>query len=185
MRALMTLICLGLAVFCPFAGSRVVQAQPSDSTAAKPDPWGPWQFLVGNWVGGGEGAPGQGMGAFDFTPDLQNKILVRHSHADYPASAGRPATVHDDLLIVYAPTDSGTARAIYFDNEGHTINYTAGFSADAKKLSFVSDPAPGPRFRLTYEKTAADTLGISFDIAPPKNPDSFSTYVAGKAWRKR
>ena len=52
--------------------------------------WGPAQFLVGNWTGEGGGQPGQGTGAFSFSPELQGKILVRKSFAEYPAANGSP-----------------------------------------------------------------------------------------------
>jgi hypothetical protein len=43
-----------------------------------------------------------------------------------------------------------TLRAIYFDNEGHVINYSVSAPAPGNVI-FLSDPAvPGPQFRLTY-----------------------------------
>jgi hypothetical protein len=72
--------------------------------------WGPAQFLVGNWTGEGGGQPGQGVGAFSFSPDLQGKILVRKSFAKYPPAEGRPASRHDDLTIVYRDEVTTVAR---------------------------------------------------------------------------
>ncbi|MGA3329007.1 MAG: hypothetical protein ABSF45_31555 [Terriglobia bacterium] len=46
--------------------------------------WGPSQFLVGHWNGGGGGPPGQAAGSFSFSPDVQGKVLVRKSFAEYP-----------------------------------------------------------------------------------------------------
>ena len=34
------------------------------------------EFLLGNWVAEGGGAPGQGTGGFSFAPDLQGTILL-------------------------------------------------------------------------------------------------------------
>ena len=147
--------------------------------------WAPLEYLLGDWIGEGEGQPGQGTGEFSFHPDLQKHILVRKSYAAYPPTKDRPAYRHDDLTVIYKGSDSAPPRAIYFDNEGHVINYSISISPDQKTIEFVSDVLPSrPRFRLTYVKTGSDTLTLRFDIAPPGKPDSFSTYIEAKAKRK-
>ena len=48
----------------------------------------------------------------------------------------------------------------------------------------VSDPAqPGPRFRLSYENLASDTIGIIFEIAMPDKPEAFATHIVAKAYQ--
>lgn len=149
------------------------------------DPWAAWRFLVGEWTGEGSGQPGQGSGSFSFAFDLGGKILVRRNRSDYPATKDRPAASHEDLLVVYQASEGSPTRAIYFDNEGHVIQYAVNFSEDQKVLTFLSDPAPStPRFRLTYTKSDNHTLGVKFEIAPPGQPGSFSTYLEGVARRK-
>jgi hypothetical protein len=148
------------------------------------EPWHAWRMLLGNWEGG-DGSTEQGRGTFSFSPDLQGTILVRKSHGDYPATAGRPAFSHDDLTIVYQVQDGGY-RAIYFDNEHHVIRYSVEFSADSTRLTFLSDTtAPGPAFRLTYRAAGADSLHITFAIATPDSPRHFAPYREGEAHRKR
>ena len=71
------------------------------------------------------------VGVVLLQPDSQGSVLVRKGHSEYPASQGRPATAHDDLIIVCAK--QGRTRAIYFDNEGHVINYTSSFPQMAKR----------------------------------------------------
>ncbi len=147
--------------------------------------WDQWRPLVGQWQAAGKGSPGEGAGGFSFAFDLQNKVLVRKSHTDYPPADGRPAFSHDDLMVVYADEAAHTFRADYFDNEGHVIRYTAGFSSDGRTLTFISDPAPSqPSFRLTYVKNPDNTLGIKFEIAPPNAPDKFKTYLEGSAQKR-
>jgi len=154
------------------------------SEGSKSD-WAPLEYLLGDWVGDGEGQPGQGTGQFSFHPDLQNHILVRKSYAAYPPTKDRPAYRHDDLTVIYKESDSAPPRAIYFDNEGHVINYSIRISPDQKTIEFVSDVLPSsPRYRLTYVKTGSDTLTLRFEIAPPGKPDSFSIYIEAKARRK-
>lgn len=144
--------------------------------------WGPLQFLVGDWTGGGGGGPGQGGGDFSFTPDLQGKILVRRSFADYPATKEKPAYRHDDLMIVYRESPTADLRADFYDNEGHVIRYLVQPSSD-KQIVFVTPPgAPGPRFRLTYKSAGPDQLAGKFEIAPPGK--DFATYLEWTARRK-
>lgn len=151
---------------------------------APPADWSAWQFLLGDWVGEGDGTPGQGEGGFTFAPDLQKRVLVRKNFAKYPATKERPAFTHEDLMVVYQEPGKA-ARAIYFDNEGHVINYAVEFAKDGNSVTFVSDPSPtAPRFRLTYLKSGSDALGIKFEIAPPGKPDTFSPYINAKAHRK-
>jgi hypothetical protein len=139
---------------------------------------------MGEWVGEGTGAPGEGTGGFTFSYDLQNTVLVRKNYANYPATKDRPAFTHDDLMIVYQ--ESGKTRAIYFDNEQHVINYSVTVSSDSGSIVFVSDAVPStPRFRLTNTKMSTDKMAITFEIAPPGKPEAFTRYIEAVARRKK
>ncbi|MGA3211055.1 MAG: hypothetical protein ABSD20_07080 [Terriglobales bacterium] len=145
--------------------------------------WDAWKMVMGDWTGTGSGNPGEGSGSFSFKPDLQGSVLVRRNHTEYPASGGRPATLHEDLMVVYA--EHGHVRAVYFDNEGHVINYTPSFSPDGKTLTLVSDPAPNaPTFRLSYVSTAPDVLKVNFEIAAP-GTSAFKSYLGGLVHRTK
>src|SRR5271169_1759634 len=165
-------------LFCAFVLllSLLATAQGSD------EPWKPFQFIIGDWVGKGSGKPGESDGEFSLKPDLDRKILVRRNHNEYPARAGQSkGSVHDDLMIIYPPQGAGPYRAEYFDSEGHVLHYVISSSENA--LVFVSDgPASVPRFRLTYKKKSENTLQIDFAMAPP-NQD-FHPYVSGTVTRK-
>ncbi|PYJ90644.1 MAG: hypothetical protein DME70_00155 [Verrucomicrobia bacterium] len=169
-------------LFVLLAGNMVLSglfsaiAEPAGAT------WDQMRPLVGQWKASGTGSPGQGEGKFAFAFDLQNKVLVRKSHTDYPAVQGRPAFAHDDLMVVYLDERSHKFRADYFDNEGHVIRYTADSSQDGRTITFLSDAAPSqPRFRLTYTGQGSDKLDIKFEIAMPDAPDKFKVYVEGSA----
>jgi len=151
----------------------------------KMDPqWAPLNFLIGDWVGEGGGEPGQGDGGFSFLPDQEGRILIRKNYANYPATKDKPAYSHTDLTVIYQEPGETRLRAIYFDNEGHTIHYTVHPSANGNSVQFVSDVSTAqPRYRLTYLKTGDDQLAIRFEIAPPGK--DFSTYIEAKAHRKR
>ena len=161
----------------------LILAALADAGAAPPAggaPFGPpWTVLVGEWTGEGEGQPGAGGGTATFALDLEQHVMVRRSRSDYPAAEGRPAVHHEDLLVIYPDGGAAATRAIYFDNEGHVIEYAAAWSADVQVLSFTSAARPGaPAFRLTYRVLAADRLGVAFDIAPPGS-ETFTPYVSG------
>jgi len=144
--------------------------------------WDNWKFLLGEWIGEGGGQPGQGGGGMMFEFDLQQQVLLRRNHMDFVDTPDRPAFAHDDLTIIY-PDPTGNLRAIYFDNEGHTIQYIVTSSDDA--IVLVSDPDPSaPRFRTTYLKGKNGTVITRFEIAPPGDPDGFTVYVEGTAKRK-
>lgn len=150
---------------------------------SKPD-WHAWQFLLGEWEGEGGGGPGQGAGWFSFTPDLQQTVLVRRNHAQYPATKERPAYAHDDLMVVYLDAE-GKTRAWYTDNEGHVIQYAVTVAPQERRAVFLSDAAPGaPRYRLTYTADDTGRLAIRFEMAPPNRPEAFSTYIQASARRK-
>lgn len=148
----------------------------------KPD-WSGFKFLIGDWIGEGSGAPGEGSGTITFYLALDDQILVRKNHAEYPAANGRPAFTHDDVTIHYRENNS--VRAIYFDNEGHTIHYSAAFSPDSSALILTSDiNQAAPRFRFTYQKIENGRLKVTFEIAPPGKPDEFKKYVEGIVKKK-
>lgn len=149
--------------------------------AQAPDPFAPVRFLAGEWVGEGAGDPGRGEGAFSFRFDLDGKVLVRRSHADYPAREGRPALRHEDLMTVFA--EAGSLKALYLDNEGHAIRYRVEALAGGG-AAFTSEPGPGPAFRLTYVLRPDGAVRVVFAIAPPDRPEAFKTYVEGLSRRR-
>ena len=145
--------------------------------------WQAWKYLLGEWEGGHEGDLGQGYGRFSFSFDLDENILVRKSRTVFPATVERTGYTHDDLLFIY--TDVGGAkRAIYFDNEEHTIHYEVKISPDQKMITLESNPLPSaPQFRFTYIKTGEDTLDARFEMAPPGKPGAFFVYLEGTSKR--
>ena len=141
----------------------------------------PLTFLLGEWEAAGGGQPGQGTGTAAFARSLQDRVIIRTSYAEYPASKTAPASRHDDLMVIYAG-EGERIRADYYDNEGHIIHYTVT-AAVPGEASFVSDAISGaPRFRLSYKLGADGLLKGEFAIAPPGKPDTFARYLA---WESR
>jgi hypothetical protein len=157
-------------------------AASGTSAAQAPDPWSEFRYLLGNWEGVGKGAPGTGGGTFSFELALDGNVLIRRSHSEYPATKDRPATVHDDLMLVYP--DGARTRAIYFDNEKHVIQYTVTMSSSPRTITFTSPVvSSAPRFRFIYRVIDADTVNNRFEMAPAGKPDAFALYVEGDAKR--
>ena len=148
--------------------------------AADPAPLDALAPLAGTWSAQGGGAPGQGAGVVSFERDVGGHAIVRHNAVTYPAAEGRPASTHEDLLVIYA--DGADTRALYVDGEGHVIRYAAAGSPPGR-LVLVSDGGPGPRFRLTHDWSEPGALKITFEIAPPGSTE-FKTYAEGRATRR-
>lgn len=172
------LLWLALSIFV-FVGSASAQQ------AAKPADWEAWQFLLGEWEGEGSGTPGQGVGGFRFSLDLQKRVLVRKNWANYPATDKQPAFSHEDLMVIYQEPSQPT-RAVYFDSEGHVIHYTVEFSPDQNAVVFLSElRSTEPRYRLTYIKAPQKSVTLKFEIAPPGKPTEFKTYIQATAHQKQ
>lgn len=147
-----------------------------------PKPFAAVEFLLGAWEGEGGGVPGHGTGTFTFALELQGKVMVRRNHSEYPATKDRPASDHEDLMVVF--NEGGKLRAHYYDNEGHVILYQVSPPDEKGGVQFISDAQAGPRFRLTYTPAEKDRLLLRFDIAPPGRPDAFKNYIEAGAKRK-
>jgi hypothetical protein len=157
---------LAFALLCSLGA----QAPPQVALA---DPFAAVRFLVGEWQGEGDGKPGQSGGAATFRFELQGKVLIRRSHADYPAANSRPASHHEDLMTLFV--ERGQLKALFLDNEEHVIRYEVGMMPEG--VIFTSEPGPGPRFRLTYLRKSEALVTLRFEIAPPGKPEAFSTYL--------
>ncbi len=144
--------------------------------ASLPPALAPLEFLVGDWEGGGGGAPGQSQGGTTFAPGLQGRVLIRTNFAITAPTGTTPASRHDDLVIVYVD-ERGAVRADYYDNEGHVIRYAVTTPRPGQAV-FTSDAtASGPQYRLTYGATPSGVVSGEFAIAPPGKPGDFAPYL--------
>lgn len=172
-RSSMRLSLIACALLCV-----AIPARAQDATAK--DPWASLRFLLGNWAGMGSGKPGEAIsGATSFALELGQNVIVRRNRAEYPPRDGRGGSVvHEDLMIIYLEPGRAQASAIYFDNEGHTIQYAETASAKPGMASFESSAAgQGPRFKLVYELLPDEVLAVEFAIAAAGKP--FQTYTRG------
>jgi hypothetical protein len=157
----------------------LVLALGASSMSAQADPFAPLRFLLGDWRAV-DSPPGE-TGSFSFRPDVQNHVIVRTNQAIYAATAERPASRHEDLLVIYA--EGGAVKADYFDSEGHVIRYVVESDA-SNSVRFVSLVVQGePRYRLSYRAGADGRVIGSFEVAPPGSPDGFKPYLSWTAAR--
>lgn len=146
--------------------------------AQPPAAFAKWAWLMGEWKGEGNGKPGAGEGTFSFKEDLDGKVLIRKAHSEYEANGNMPHTIHNDLMIVYADYTGNPSKAIYFDNEGHTINYSVTYTG--KTIVLLSEKIAGvPTFRLTYTLLDDETVDTKFEMS--RDGINFSTYIEGKS----
>ncbi len=170
-------------VLAAVAGLCIVQ---SSAAAAENDVWAPLQFLVGTWTGVGSGQPGEALtGETTFSYELDRNVLVRMNKAEYPPKPGQKAAqVHEDLLMIYPAPGGKEFKGVYFDNEGHVINYTIPLPSKPSSVVFDSEASEkGPRFRLVYEMTKEGLLSVEFLIAPPGG--EFKSYTKGVLKRQK
>jgi len=148
--------------------------------AAQTDPLAPLRFLVGDWQAVNS-PPGE-SGGFSFSLGVQNHVLLRSNHAVYEAAANRPASRHDDLMVIYAEGDA--LKAEYFDNEGHVIRYDVESKRDREVVFHAAPTAKEPGYRLSYVLMPEGMLKGQFEVSPPGDREAFKTYLTWTARRK-
>ncbi len=156
----------------------VTVALSAAAQAAPPRACGAWDALIGAWEADPDSAAPGSTGWSTFQREVQDKVIVRRNRAEYPATKDKPASVHDDLMVIYEDPSGPQQRATYWDNEGHVIRYLVSTSSDGCVLTLVTEPATsGPRFRLTYTSRGPDSVTGLFEIAAPATPDAFKKYL--------
>jgi hypothetical protein len=159
-----------------FALSLGAQTSPQPA-----DAWQHLNFLQGTWQAKtGEGSAGKVTGTYTFARELKGHILARHSIA---AGCTGPETFdceHGDQFYIFEERPGQPLKAIYFDNEGHVIHYALS-TPDATTAIFLSEPGPGPRFRLIYHLEHAVMSG-KFQMQVPGQDDwkSYLEWSGGK-----
>jgi hypothetical protein len=134
-------------------------------------------FLLGDWDA--IGLPPGESGAFNFSLAVQDRIIVRTNYAKYPARDGKPATRHDDLMVIFV--EGNAVKADYFDSEQHVIRYVVQ-PRGPRDVVFVSEAkASEPRYRLSYVLAANGHLKGTFESASSEAPDDFKPLLAWTA----
>ena len=141
-------------------------------------------FLEGTWAADvGPGAVP--VGSYAFVRDLDGHVLERRSTSDVTCTLpGSAVCAHRDLLYVYQDSAGAPLKAIYFDAEGHVIQYDVEIQHEGGAYGrrdyaiFLSEvSALGPRFRLTYERNT-DTFTHKTEMQ-----GKFEVFLANGTWR--
>jgi hypothetical protein len=173
----MKTICFALAALS------CLSVSPQTSSSPNSDPFASVSFLEGTWDANVQNNASVNLsGRYTFARELDGHILARHSTNDPNCKA--PASfdcAHGDLLYVFQDTAGSPLKAIYFDNEGHVIHYNVSTSTPASVM-FLSEPGPGPQFRLTYESAAGVMTG-RFQMQMP-GQSGWRTYLEWSGRRR-
>ncbi len=136
-------------------------------------------FLDGTWDAKAAGAGASLLGTYTFAPELAGHVYARHGKAANCTGPKSFDCEHTDLLYVY-PEGAGL-KAIYFDNEGHTIHYDVTTPTPTSAVFLSEAASPGPRFRLIYELKDGVMAG-KFQMQPPGQTEwrSYLEWSGGK-----
>src|SRR5262249_18499781 len=69
--------------------------------AGRTDPLAVASRLLGRWVADADQQSPGVTGWSTFEREAQGRVIVRKNHAEYPAANDRPASSHDDLMVIY------------------------------------------------------------------------------------
>ena len=165
-----------LLLLCSFS----LGAQTAPATS--PNPFKPLAFLEGTWEAKTQDPKGPTVaGRYTFAHELDGHVFARHATNDPGCKA--PATFdcqHGDLLYVFQDAPGQPFKAIYFDNEGHVLHYDVSVTGP-NMVTFLSQPSPGPQFRLIYERKGG-TMNGKFQMQVPGQTEwhSYLEWSGGK-----
>jgi hypothetical protein len=139
----------------------LVLAQFHQALAAPTDSWKALAFLEGTWdahtQGGSAGT--QGSGTYTFKPELKHHVLVRNSSTSADCSGPKGFDCeHSDVLYIFQEAQDQPLKAIYFDSEGHVINYAVS-TPDSTTAVFTSEASSCPQFQLVYQMSGTMMSG--------------------------
>jgi hypothetical protein len=164
-------IIMVMALVC--AAPVLAQESPPTSNLS----WTPLEFLIGTWEAETQGgsANATSSGIYSFQMELRGHVLARHSNTAGCRGPVDFSCDHGDLLYVYGQAPGQFFKPIYFDNEGHVIQYDVSTPVPNMAV-FLSNPLqPGPQFKLSYELKGSIMYG-KFQIRPPGQAE-FKSYL--------
>jgi hypothetical protein len=146
--------------------------------------WKALNFLIGTWEAttrnGSAGAATSGT--YSFQLELRGHVLARHSSNSGCKGPADFDCEHGDLLYIYPDPPRQSYKAIYFDNEGHVIQYDVSIPTPTTVVLLSSRSQPGPQFRLSYEFKASTMYG-KFQMRIPGESE-FKSYLEWEGQKK-
>ncbi|HOU46284.1 MAG TPA: hypothetical protein PLL99_00685 [Chitinophagales bacterium] len=144
--------------------------------------WGTWDKLVGTWKGEYSGQLGKGGGVFTFAYDLNTGILIKKGRYEFPATAQNAALSIEDVLVIYPEGNKQCPKAIYFDNNGHTVHYTT--EQTDSSVTLISEKLKNkPYYKITYTLAPQNSVDISTEIS--KDGIQYTPYLITRSRRTK
>jgi hypothetical protein len=136
--------------------------------------WIPFEFLVGNWQGIGNGQPGTGQYERSYEFILNGKFLHVRNKSTYPHNEQNPTgEIHEDWGFISRDKVRNIFVYRQFHIEGFVNQYRLDYLApDLHSFVFVSEsienfPA-GWRAKETYTVLTPDEFVETFELAEPE-----------------
>jgi hypothetical protein len=160
----------------PAACLLLATARQPGAQDAKPDPWQPVRFLVGEWQGTAEGQAGTGTVRRTYAFVLDDRYLHERNVSTYPPqAANRAGEVHEHWSFLSHDRRRGTLVLRQFHQEGFVNQYVLRKDLGGRDtLVFESEDFenfdPRWRARETYEIRSPDEFVETFELGEPGKP---------------
>jgi len=156
---------------------------------AKPDPWQPLRFLLGNWQGEAQGEPGRGTVERSYQLVLGDQFFEERNTSRYePKSPGKEPEVHEHRSFLSYDRSRKTIMLRQFHEEGFVNLYAMNQAAGTPtRLVFESVSFENLdndwKARETYEVISNDEFIETFELAEPGEP--FQVYSRNHFRRRK
>lgn len=147
---------------------------------AKPDPWSPVRFLVGQWQGTSAGQAGEGTVTRQYEFVLGQRYIQERNTSTYlPQEKNKKGEVHEHWSFLSYDRARKLVVLRQFHVEGFVMQYVVNPSVSLPtKLVFESENFENFsnkwRARETYEILGPNEFTETFELAPPDKP--FAVY---------
>lgn len=140
---------------------------------AKPDPWAPIRFLVGDWEGRADGQAGAGTAQRTYSFVLKDRYLYEKNVSTYPPQKQNPAgEVHEHWSFFSFDRARKTLVLRQFHPEGFVNQYALNTKESGPgKLVFDSERFENLdaawKARETYDIVSPDEFIETFEVGEP------------------
>lgn len=147
---------------------------------ARPDPWAPVRFLVGQWSGTSNGVPGEGTVVRTYELVLNKRFIYERNTSTYLAQQKNPkGEVHEHWSMLSYDRLRKRLVLRQFHTEGFVNQYVFDpTESSGNKLVFASEALENLssdwRAREIYERAGENEFTETFQIAEPGQ--AFETY---------
>jgi len=155
---------------------------------AKPDPWAPVRFMLGNWQGEAQGDPGRGKVERSYSFVLADRFIEERNVSRYEPRDGKEAEVHEHRSFVSYDKSRNTLMLRQFHEEGF-VNLYAMNPALSTPTKLVFESVSFENFsnewqaRESYEVISNDEFVEIFELKPPGK--EFEVYSRNHFRRKK